>query len=78
MHSDDYIIEDLDNDGNKEIIKLRGLGLQTKPEEIKPWERLREHPAGEGVWWIEEARAYEWNGSLFSYNEDLSKKYWNQ
>lgn len=60
MHHNTYIIEDLDRDGKKEIVEVYTWGeLPQKPEEELGWRC--------------EAKAYEWDGSLFSYNEELSK-----
>ena len=77
MHHHVYTIDDLDKDGQKEIIKIDAWGEYKKPEDLEPWEILipMVTPMGEEeMWWRCQARAYEWNGLAFSYNEELSKK----
>ncbi len=78
MHNSFYKIDDLDQDGNKEFIEVYGWKPFKKPEKLGPTEGLvsREVSTEEGTtteWWVYQASAYEWDGSLFAYSESLSK-----
>jgi hypothetical protein len=66
----DWDVEDIDEDGKKEIVEKEDWIVFKKPEDfnIAKIKQLED-----GNWEKCEVKAYEWDGLFFSYNEELSK-----
>ena len=73
--SSDWDIEDIDKDGKKELVEIDSRIQFEKPENLKmvKIKQLWDDFLKKDYWKICETKVYEWDGSFFSYNEELSK-----
>jgi len=71
-YASDFIIEDLDKDGKKEIISYGFEIISKKPKKLSPIEEIVAMEESKR-WTRYYAMVYEWDGKFFSYNKVLSK-----
>lgn len=68
MHRAGFHLEDLDNDKTMEIVEIYDSLVESKNEA----NLIEKNAAGEELYWKREYVVYKWDGSILTYNEELS------
>jgi len=69
-YSSNWDVEDVNQNGKKELIKIENWWHLEKTGDMKI---AKTKQLEDGTWEVCSVKAYEWDGSFFSYSEELSK-----